>query len=149
MELTELNRTLSIELAQLKRDLEKSENSESIKMDMMRTQLFDKSKEGDDIKEQLNNALAKLEQFENPQVQTDNPLSDNYLTQIKHLENDIERLNHDSERFKRERDDKITNFEELNEAFKDTNFIIHQKDQEMSIMEEKIKELESKLNVSR
>ncbi len=150
MELEEINRNINLELKDLRRSLEKSQSSESMKLDMIRSQLLEKTKESDDLKEKLNNLTSssnKDEQFET--ISIDSPVVENYLTQIRHLENDLEKLKNDSERFKLERDDKAKIFEDLNEAFKKTNFIIHQKDQEMSIMQEKIKDLESKLNVSR
>lgn len=153
MELIELNKELNQQIKQLRRDVQRHENSDSIKFDTVKNQLLEKNKENDDLKEELRLAQDKLSRMESSEpksiIETDNSAAANYLELIKNLEHDIEKIKHNAERYQKERDEKIKSFEELNEAFKNTNYIIHRKDQEMSIMEEKIKELESVINVNR
>lgn len=161
MELESTNKELTQELTQVKRELDRASNSESLKIDMIKNQLIDKNKESEKLREELDNALSKIKSLEeskgsstqesNTSITSDNSetIMDNSLDKIRALENELEKSSNIVERLKRERDEKIKNFEELNEAFKNTNFIIHKKDQEMSVLEEKIKELESSMGLSR
>lgn len=147
IDLENVNKELSQELSHAKRDLQKFNDGDSMKVDNLRSELIEKNKEYESIRAELENALTKIKELEssdnNVVVDTETPNDQiSMIEKLNTLERDLEKANSMVERMKRERDDKIKNFEELNEAFKNTNFIIHKKDQEISVMEKKIRELE-------
>lgn len=150
IELENTNKQLTSELNQVKRDLQKHIDGDSMKVDNLRNELIEKNKEFEVVRSELEDALVKIKALENsksplPQSEIVKVVSDSELNdKIKHLEHELEKSNTMSERFKRERDEKIKNFEELNEAFKNTNLIINQKEQELISMQQKIKELDVK-----
>lgn len=148
IDLEHINKELNQELNHVKRDLQKLSEGDSMKVDNLRNELIEKNKEFELIRSDLENAMSKIKELENQKEakitqNTDVSNDQSSLTdRLAKLEHELEKSNTMLERLKRERDDKIKNFEELNEAFKNTNFIIHKKDQEISIMEQKIRELE-------
>lgn len=151
IELENTNKQLTQELNQVKRDLQKFSDSDSMKVDNFRNQLIEKNKEFEVVRSDLEDALSKIKELEKAQAENITPVKevikvndDSLLEKITKLESDLEKSNMISDRLKKERDEKIKNFEELNDAFKNTNLMINKKDQEISMMEKKIQELESK-----
>ncbi|MFN8576681.1 MAG: hypothetical protein U0354_07475 [Candidatus Sericytochromatia bacterium] len=150
IELENTNKQLNNELNQVKRDLQRHLDGDSMKVDNLRNELIEKNKEFEVVRSELEEALVKIKSLENskdssPKSETVKVVADSELSdKIKHLEHELEKSNTMSERFKRERDEKIKNFEELNEAFKNTNLIINQKEQEINNMRNQIQALELK-----